>query len=151
MTCGSREGSRPYSSDNCGGTGTDNCSNIAAGTTTTTIQGLEDNTSYSVEVQARNAEGTSSWASTGAQTNRNKSANTPNSVPTFDSGLSLEVNESEQSRQEVGSVLASDADGGTLRYTLERPHRNLFSIGSTTGLIQTASKLNHEDPAMRLR
>ena len=143
-----REGSRPYSSDNCRETGTDNCSNIAADTTTTTIEGLTANTSYSVEVRARNAEGTSSWASAGSQrTNRNKETDTPNSVPGFGIVEPLTVNESEQSRQEVGSVLASDQDGGTLRYTLEGPHKNLFTIGSTTGLIQTSSKLNHEDPA----
>ena len=130
-----------------GQTGTDNCGNLTD-TTTTTITGLTANTSYSVEVQAKNAEGTSTWASTGSQrTNRNKASDTPNSVPTFESGLNLEVNESPQSRQEVGSVLASDADGGTLRYTLEGPDRNLFTIGSTSGLIQTASELNHEDPA----
>ena len=143
-----REGSRPYSTDNCGETGTDNCSSIAADTTTTTITGLTANTSYSVEVRARNAEGTSSWASAGAQrTNRNKEVNIPNSVPEFSAVTPLTVNESEQSRQEVGSVLASDQDGGTLRYTLEGPHKNLFTIGSTTGLIQTSSKLDHEDPA----
>ena len=138
-----KEGSRPYSSDNCGVAGT-GCSELEV--TNTTITGLTANTSYSVAVLARNAEGTSSWASAGAQrTNRNKEANIANSVPNFGTVTPLTVNESEQSRQQVGTVLASDQDGGTLRYTLEGPHRNLFSIGLTTGLIQTSSKLNHED------
>ena len=44
----------------------------------------------------------------------------------------------------MGTVVASDSEGGTLTYSLEGPNRNLFTIDSN-GLIKTRSGLNHED------
>ena len=59
-----RKSGGTYSDDNCGGVPTpDNCSDLSAGTVTTTIVGLDASTtgrdaSYNVQVRARNPEGT---------------------------------------------------------------------------------------------
>ena len=145
-----------YSSDDCQASGVipgaNSCNALAV--TNATITGLTVNTLYTVEVLARNDEGTSPRSSISLSTNRNKSANTPNSVPDF-TGVDtmLEVNESNRLGLEVGTVslISDDSDGGTLRYTLEGLNRDLFAIGSSSALITTRRALNHEDPACRLR
>ena len=47
---------------------------------TTTIMGLDDDTSYSVQVRAKNDEGTSSWSSAVTV----KTSEADNVIPTFD-------------------------------------------------------------------
>ena len=144
-----RQGSGTWSDDNCGSEDDDNCTNITAGTTSTTIMVLDENTLYSVQMQAVNAEGTTAWSPTTSQrTNRNKADDTVNNEPTFNLPLpTLTVEEShERSAQNVGSVGASDQEGDSPTYSLEGPNRNLFTIDST-GLIKTRSGLNFEDEA----
>ena len=144
-----RRGSDTYSNDNCGREAEGNCTGIDAGTTRTTIQALDANTSYSVRVRAKNAEGDSAWSSVTGKTNRNKSTSpdVPNEVPTFDSGNDTpQVQENTSAGQNVDSrVSADDSDGGTLIYSLEGPDKNSFTIERTTGQIRTKSSLNYEE------
>ena len=146
-----RQGSDPWSTDNCDTTavnpGTNSCSNLSPETVAAKIEELTVNTSYSVQMQARNVEGTSAWSSAVSQrTNKNKPDNSVNSAPAFVTPTpDLDVDESHERRpQDVGSRTASDPEGRTPTYSLEGPNRNLFSIDSS-GLIKTRSGLNHED------
>ena len=146
-----RQGSDPWSTDNCDTTavnpGTNSCSDLSPETVAAKIEELTANTSYSVQMQARNVEGTSAWSSAVSQrTNKNKPDNSVNSAPAFVTPTpDLDVDEShERSPQDVGSRTASDPEGRTPTYSLEGPNRNLFSIDSS-GLIKTRSGLNHED------
>ena len=140
-----RKGS-DYLDDNCLGVeAADNCENIAVGTTTTTIIALSANTSYRVEVRASNAEGTSPWSSVTEKTNRNKSDGSANEVPDFGTVAPLSVPEGDQSGRVVGTVDTSDSDGGTVRYSLVGPNKNLFSINASSGEIRTRAALNHEE------
>ena len=148
-----RAGSGTWQTDNCSYTGTDaatdSCNTIApTDPLAAQIESLTANTSYSVQMRARNAEGTSAWAPAKSQrTNRNKSGTNPNSAPTFGTGAhTLVVDESHERRaQDVGSVLASDDEGGTIRYSLEGRNKNLFTIDSSA-MIRTRSGLDFEDP-----
>ncbi len=141
-----RKGSTAYSNDNCENTtADDNCDGIT--NTTTTITGLDEDTSYSVQVRAKNDEGTSAWSRTVTlKTNKGD-----NATPTFDdnaSPVALAVDENTSSNQNVGTaVSATDTVTTNLTYTLEGRDAALFSISGGKGQIKTKSKLNHEDPA----
>ena len=83
-----RQGSDPWSTDNCATdsvtAGTNSCSDLSPETVAAKIEDLTANTSYSVQMQARNVEGTSAWSSAVSQrTNKNKPDNTVNSEPAF--------------------------------------------------------------------
>ena len=147
-----KQGSSTWSDDNCSHNtvtaGTDTCSNLLEENgTVAEIEELTANTSYSVQMRARNVEGTSAWSSAISQrTNRNKLGTTPNSAPTFVTTTpELDVNESHERRpQDVGSASATDGDGGTLSYRIDGPAKTLFTIDSS-GLIKTRSGLDFED------
>ena len=127
---------------------------IGPGNTSTTISSLTPNTSYQVQVRAKDdvnkdGEGAGAWSrSVTVSTNR-----ADNSAPTFDqsSPISLTVDENTSSGQDIGSVVeATDTDtvdDDRLTYSLEGPDAGLFSIDRNTGQIKTRSALNHEDPA----
>ena len=135
-----RKGSGAYSDDNCGSETVDNCTDIAAGTTTT-IQGLEANTSYSVQVRAKNAEGTSAWSRV-VTVKTNKETNVP---PNFSGASnSFDVAENTTSGRPVGSVAASDGDSTTWTYRLEGVDAASFSFNTRNGDITTRSSLNFE-------
>ena len=141
-----RKGSAAYSDDNCKNTEeADNCTGIT-NTATTTIMGLDEDTSYSVQVRAKNAEGTSSW-SRAVTLKTNKGTNEP---PTFtDTSLLVEltVAENTPSGRDVGTAVdASDNITTNPTYTLEGRDAGLFTINSGTGQIRTKSALNHENP-----
>ena len=137
-----RKGGDSFSDDNCqDATAEDNCQNIQ-GTTTTTITGLEEDTSYSVQVRAKNDEGTSAWSRV-VTVKTNKGTNAP---PIFnDITLPLEVDENTLSGRDVGpAVDASDDSSTTLTYSLGGPDAALFNIVSDSGQIRTRSALNTE-------
>ena len=71
-------------------------------------------------------------------------------MPVWDNATpTLEVDESHERRaQDVGSVSATDGDGGTLGYSLEGDAKNLFSIDSS-GQLKTRSGLDFEDSKVR--
>ena len=135
-----RKGSGSYSSNNCGSTADDNCKNIS--TTTTTIVGLTADTSYSVRVLARNAEGTSDWSRL-VTDKTNKDNNDP---PTFsETSTTLSVAENTASGQLVGTVEATDNDSTKLTYKLEGVDAASFNINTGNGQISTRASLNFEE------
>ena len=150
-----RKGGGTFLNDNCGGTtADDNCSDIDATTLgtslTTTIIELEENTTYSVQVRAKNAEGTSRWSSLiTVKTNKDREDPAEPNAPPIIAGTTLTVAENTPSGRNVGAtVSASEDDASTqLTYTLGGRHAGLFTIVSTSGQIRTRSALNHEDPA----
>ena len=151
-----RKGGGTFLDDNCQDTTSDNnCTGLDNDTnddnantlTETTIRGLEENTSYSVRVRAKNSEGTSSW-STVVTLKTNKGTNAP---PTFqdssEQDRTRKVNENTASGQNVGSAVnATDSNSNTLTYSLGGRDAGLFTIVSSSGQIRTRSALNHEDP-----
>ncbi len=70
---------------------------------TATITGLEENTSYQVQVRATNAEGTGAWSSSGS------GATDANAAPVFESPTTFAP---EENQTAVGTVRASDDDTG---------------------------------------
>ena len=136
-----RKGGGSWSDDNCrNATLDDNCNGITD--TDTTITGLDEDTSYSVQVRARNVEGTSTWS--GVETVKtNKDTNVP---PTFtDVSTATRSVDENKSSTDVGNVVdASDTVSNVLTYDLGGPDEALFSIVSTSGQIRTRSALNTE-------
>ncbi|MYD52250.1 MAG: hypothetical protein F4W93_12335 [Dehalococcoidia bacterium] len=136
-----RKGGGTFLDDNCEGTTEDgNCSAITTGTTT--ITALDEDTSYSVQVRARNEEGTSNWS--GVETVKtNKGTNDP---PVFTDGTTTtrSLDENKSSTNVGPAVDASDTDTNVLTYELGGPDETLFSIVSTSGQIRTRSALNTE-------
>ena len=108
-------------------------------TTSATIDGLDGNSSYQVEVLARNDEGASPWSDPG-------SGRTGNSVPVFDPpSVTLSVPENTPAARSVGSpVQAADSDSDTLEYALVGSDGEAFDIDSASGQIRTMDPLNHE-------
>ena len=146
-----RKGGGTFSDDNCDQTGVGNCTRLdddatvdnATMITTTTIMDLEEDTSYSVQVRARNDEGVSAWSRV-VTVKTNKEGNTP---PTFESGSpdTLSVPEKTRAGQDIGTpVNATDNVQTSLTYRLEGRDAALFTINSSTGQIRTRSALNTE-------
>ena len=105
------------------------------------ITGLEDDTTYVVQVMATNDEGTKGWSTEG--TGKTRFANTR---PQFSmSSYSLNVEENTESNQSIGRpIVATDDDGHTLTYTLEGVHKDEFSIERGSGHIRTRGALDYE-------
>ena len=104
-----------------------------------TIDGLDGNSSYQVEVLARNDEGASPWSDHGT-------GRTGNSAPVFDPpSVTLSVPENTPASRSVGSpVQATDSDSDTLEYALVGSDGEAFDIDSASGQIRTMDPLNHE-------
>ena len=122
-----------------------NCRDIPSGTTSTIITELVEDSSYSVQVRAKNEEGTSAWSR--VETVRtNKDDNDP---PVFGDTVDVEwnVNENTPSGRPVGiPVNAMDTVTASPTYELGGRDASLFTIVRTSGQIQTKASLNHEDP-----
>ena len=109
-----------------------------------TIRSLSSNTSYDVQVRAKNAEGTGDWSdSVEEMTGANK-------APIFSDGTSTTRSFSENTAagQDIGAAIsATDSDGGTLIYSLEGADENSFAIVETSGQLQTKAgeKYNYEE------
>ena len=153
-----RKGSDLFSNDNCrGATADDNCDGITD--TTTTITGLDANTTYEVRVRTKNDERVSGWSTSGTgRTSRG------NHQPIFDdrphSGtgsmrnsefpISRRIDENPQSVQSIGRVVADDEDNDRLTYSLKASaEAAMFTINETTGEIRTKAGVtyNYEDIA----
>ncbi len=145
-----RKGGGAFLNDDCRNTDTDdNCDDIPPDTTSTIITGLEEDTSYSVQVRARNDEGTSAWSRV-VTVKTNKGENAP---PTFADiqadgecpADTLCVLENTPSGRDVGNpVSADDSTSSSLTYRLEGRDAASFTINSSNGQIRTRSALNHE-------
>ena len=137
-----RKGGGTFSNDNCGTETADNCDGLS--TTSTSIVALDADTSYSVQVRARNVEDQSAW-SRSITIKTNKGTNAP---PGFTpvTPLTLEVNENTASGQLIGdAVTANDDDSQTVSYSLEGKDAASFSLGTRNGEIKTKSSLNFEE------
>ena len=138
-----RKGSGAFSNDNCENTPVeDNCDGLT--NTTTTITGLDENTSYSVQVRARNDEGPSRW-STLVTVKTNKGTNVPPNLSA--STATFNVSENTRSGQLVGTVTATDNDSDRWSYSLRGADAASFNFNTGTGDITTKSSLNFEEKA----
>ena len=134
-----RKGSAAFSNDNCDSEAVDNCDDLAD--TTTTITELEADTSYSVQVRARNDEGPSAWSHL-VTVKTNKETNAP---PDFSgASASFDVPEDTPSGQLVGTVTASDNDSERWTYSLEGVDAASFNFNTGNGDISIKSSLNYE-------
>ena len=109
---------------------------------TVTLSGLKASTSYQVQVQATNAEGTSGWSASATAT----TTAAPNVAPTFGSAATFSVAENETS---VGTVTATDADAldSITGYAISGgADQGKFSIDAGTGALTFQSAPNYEDP-----
>ena len=144
-----RKGGGTFSHDNCGSIDDDNCKITGdPPLTTTTIMDLDEDTSYSVQVRAKNDEGTSAW-STVATLKTNKGDNQPPEFAdqTLDQRTRNVDENTPQAGRDVGSaVSASDVGSDTWTYSLGGRDGALFTIVSSSGQIRTRAALNHEDP-----
>ena len=101
--------------------------------TSTTLTGLTASTTYEVQVQATDAEGTSSWSDSGEGTTAGPQSN---SDPTFPGPATRSIAENSPAGTSVGSaVTAKDSDGDTLTYSLSGTDAGKFAIDASTGQI----------------
>ena len=120
--------------------------------TATTIGSLRADTSYQVQVRAKNAEGTGDWSDPATWT----TGLTANDAPEFDQDsyrFTLAENaDGSTDALDVGTVSATDTDGHTVSYEIAAGNTGgVFAIGSSSGTIAyTGSGENFEgfaDPA----
>ncbi len=107
---------------------------------------LDDDTSYQVQVRAKNGEGATpdSWTSwSPAGTGKTRFANTR---PQFSRDIhTLSVEENTPSNRSIDRpVAATDDDGHNLTYTLEGVHKDQFTIERGSGHIRTRGDLDYE-------
>ncbi len=111
----------------------------AGAATTATLSGLSENTSYQVQVQATNDEGTGSWSDSGTGTTD------ANAAPAFSSSAAFDAAENQTS---AGMVLAADSDSedDVTGYALTGgADQSFFSIGTTSGALTFDDAPNFED------
>ena len=110
--------------------------------TSVTIPGLTASTLYEVEVQAKNAEGTSAWSNSGFGWTNAAGANNP---PVFREGTNAtrSVSESASAGTSIGQpVEATDADtDDSLVYGLEGRDAASFDIDTSTGQLMTIANV----------
>ena len=106
--------------------------------TTVTIANLREGETYQVRVRAKSNEGQSPWSAIGT------GATSAPEFPSSETGA-RSVAENTAAAQSIGNaVLANDADGDTLAYTLGGTDSASFDIVSTTGQLQTKNALDYE-------
>ena len=110
--------------------------------TSTTISGLAQGTTYEAQVMASNDEGSSDWSATGS----GATTAPANSPPVFTSPpSSLDIAENSIGDTEVGTVAATDADGDTLTYSLDATSAAVFDIDSSGDItVASGAELDHE-------
>ena len=103
---------------------------------TTTITGLEEGTTYEVQVQARNSQGTGSWSDSGEGTTEDKNVGPEFSADT----ATRSIAENSAADANVGGAFtATDTESDTLTYSLSGTDASSFSIDSSTGQIKVGS------------
>ena len=109
--------------------------------TATPITHLLRNTTYEVQVRAKNADGDGPWSESGWGTTGK------NTAPSFGAtSTTRSVAENTETGQAIGDpVAATDPDSGdTLTYRLEGTDAAAFDIDSTSGQLLTRDALDHE-------
>ena len=128
-----RTDSEPWTETTLSGTGT-----------TASIEGLDEDTAYEVQVRALNGEMPSDWSPSGT------GSTSANNAPVFVDGASTsrDVAENTVAGQPVGApVTATDADtGDTLSYSKTGADAAEFGLNDETGQLLTATVLDYEDP-----
>ena len=107
---------------------------------TATLTGLSQNTSYQVQLQATNDEGTGEWSDAGSGTTD------ANAAPTFTSGAGFDAAENQTA---AGTVAATDGDTGddVTGYAITGgADQSFFSIVPATGVLTFRTAPNFEDP-----
>ena len=111
---------------------------------TTVLTGLDQSQDHQVEVRATSDEGTGEWSD--AATGRTSD----NMAPDFgleNDRASFTINENSPAGTEVGTLTASDPDGGAMTYTIgPEADAASFQVSASTGAIttSTAADFNHE-------
>ncbi len=106
---------------------------------TATLTGLSENTSYQVQVRAKNDEGAGAWSDSGS------GATDANAAPSFDSSATFSAAENQTT---AGTVRAtdSDSDDDVTGYALTGgADQTFFSIGATDGALTFDAAPNYED------
>ena len=111
------------------------------GDLTYTLRGLQNGTSYDLQVAATNSIGTSVWSAT--RTGAPVISNQAPAFPASETGARA-VREDAAVGASIGApVRATDADSSTLRYALETAH-DLISIDERTGQLRVKALLDFE-------
>ena len=102
----------------------------------TTISGLTEGTTYEVQVQAVNAEGTGAWSGSGTGVPRDP---IPNELPVFVESppVTRQVPENSGADLAVGAPVTATDEGTSIEYGLEGADGGAFTIDSATGQIRT--------------
>ncbi len=114
--------------------------NHAGDATMATLTGLSENTSYQVQVQATNGDGTGAWSDSGS------GVTDANAAPAFTSSATFSAAENQTA---VGEVRASDndmEDDVTGYAIVGGADQTLFSIVSSLGVLSFDAAPNFEDP-----
>ena len=109
--------------------------------TAATITHLLRNTTYDVQVRAKNADGDGPWSESGSGTTGK------NTAPSFGAtSTTRSVAENTEPGQAIGGpVAATDPDSGdTLTYRLEGTDAAAFDIDEATGQLRTSAALDYE-------
>ena len=108
--------------------------------TAATITHLLRNTTYEVQVRAKNANGDGPWSESGSGTTGK------NTAPSFGAtSTTRSVAENTEPGQAIGDpVTATDPEGDTLTYRLEGTDAAAFDIDEATGQLRTSAALDYE-------
>ena len=109
---------------------------------THTIAGLDEGTTYEVQIAAVNVEGTGAWSVSG----EGMTDAAPNEPPVFNPDeVGRTVAENTAAEAEVGApVAAEDPDTDTLSYSLVGGSGTVFSVGERSGQIRVSGALDYE-------
>ena len=116
--------------------------------TSTTISGLNEDTSYQVQVMATNAEGDGPWSSPGSgRTNRNNPPEFADATATR--SLTENIGDATTTSAENlgGAIIATDADDDMLQYSLEGGDASLFDIDPGSGQLMSRVGVNYSHEA----
>ena len=112
---------------------------------TTTLASLTEGTTYEVQVQAVNAEGTGDWSESGTGAPGNP---VPNELPVFDDSppVTRQVPENTGAGVAVGAPVTATDEGPSIEYGLDGADGSAFTIDTATGQIRTTNAgYDHED------
>ncbi len=114
---------------------------FASTATTTRLTGLDEGTSYDVQVKAKNDEGASGWSTSGSATTQD-----PNVNATFPSATTTRsIAENSAANTAIGAaVTATDTENNTLTYSLTGVDVASFSLNTSTGQIKVKAALDYE-------
>ncbi len=108
----------------------------SSSTLKTTITGLTEGTTYEVQVQAKNSQGTSAWSDSTEGTTQDKNVDPEFSADT----ATRSIAENTAADGNVGAaVTTTDTESDTLTYSLSGTDASSFTIDSATGQIKVGS------------